>query len=136
MKDQRFEISAHFLGHRRSVSALFDGYGWRVEADGVPVAAKSLDQAIRAAQMHVGELVGRVGRRPGWGLRVETSSVSASYGDPDPEAVLMPGGAADPHSLVARIRDRWNDGDSAPAALENAVEIAWAYMGRRRQRAA
>lgn len=138
---ERFELSAHFLEHRRKVSASFDGISWTVTGDSGPVAVRNLDQAIKVAHQQVGQLLRPVGRRGGWGLRVEVASVAASYGEPDPlEPVLPGGGRVDPNSLVARIRSRWQAGDSPESALDNALEIVRAYIGRgrrgKRQRAA
>jgi hypothetical protein len=131
-----FELSAHFIDHRRVVSASFDGIGWQVETASGPVAVRTVDQAIRVARQQIGEMLRRVNRRPGWGLRVAVGPVAASYGDPDPEATFLPGGRADPSSLVARIYSRWRDGDSALSALDNALEIVGAYAGRPLRRAA
>lgn len=131
-----FELSAHFIDRRRVVSATFDGIGWEVRTASGPVAVRTTDQAIRVARQQIGEMLRWVDHRPGWGLRVSVGPVAASYGDPDPEATFVPGGRADPNSLVARIYSRWRDGDSAISALDNALEIVGAYAGRRRRRAA
>lgn len=134
--DRGFALSAHFIGSRRSVEANFDGYGWTVDTASGPVSVRDIDQAIRIARQSIGELLRRVGRRPGWGLRVEVAGVAASYGEPDPEEVSFPsGGRADPNSLVARIRGRWHHGDSPESALDNALEIVRGYAGRRRRSA-
>ena len=134
--DRGFALSAHFIGNRRSVEAVFDGYSWTVETVSGPVSVRDIDQAIRIARQSIGELLRRVGRRPGWGLRVEVAGVAASYGEPDPEEVSFPsGGRADPNSLVARIRARWRHGDSPESALDNALEIVRGYAGRSRRSA-
>lgn len=135
-ENNRFELKAHFLGTRRSVSADNDGTGWQVQTDSGLVAARSLEQAIRIAEQQIGELLRKAGGRPGWGLHVVAGPASASYGAPDPlEATFPGGGAADSNSLVARIYSRWKPGDSPVAALENALAIVRAYLdrgGRRR----
>jgi len=126
-----FELKAHFLGTRRSVSAEPDGLGWLVQTESGQRRASSLEQAIRIAEQHVGELLRRVGNKPGWGLRVSAGNVAASYGDPDPLEVSFPGGGqADPDSLVARIYATWNPGSGPAAALQNALKIVRAYLGR------
>lgn len=135
-ENQGFELRAHFLGTRRSVSAAADGYGWQVTTEAGTVAVSSVEQAIKVARQHIGEFLRRVDHKPGWGLRVQVGSVAAPYGDPDPEEVVFPGGPADPNSLVSRIRNRWQPGDSPTAALENAIEIIRAYAGRSRRQAA
>ncbi|HEY0392006.1 MAG TPA: hypothetical protein VGC63_09875 [Solirubrobacterales bacterium] len=134
--DRGFALSAHFIDNRRSVEAIFDGYSWTVETVSGPVSVRDIDQAIRIARQSIGELLRRVDRRPGWGLRVEVADVAASYGEPDPEEVSFPsGGRADPNSLVARIRGRWRQGDSPESALDNALEIVRGYAGRSRRSA-
>lgn len=135
-ENQDFELQAHFLGARRSVSATADGYGWQVTTGAGTMAVGSIEQAIKVARQHIGEFLRKIDRKPGWGLRVQVGSVAASYGDPDPEEVVFPGGPADPNSLVSRIRNRWQPGDSPLAALENAIEIIKAYAGRSRRQAA
>lgn len=125
----QFQLQAHFLSSRRSVVAISDGYGWDVTTEAGSIAVRSLEQAIRVAQQHMGEFLRRIDRKPGWGLRVEVAGVAASYGDPDPQATFVPGPPAAPDELVARIRDRWQPGDSPIAALENAVEIVKGYAG-------
>jgi len=129
-----FKLSAHFLEHRRRVSAQFDGISWTVANNDGQVAARGLNQAIRLAHQFVGQLLRPVGRREGWGLRVEVAGVAASYGEPDPLEPVFPGASADPNSLVARIRSRWQIGDSPESALENAFEIVRAYAGKRHWR--
>jgi len=126
---QGFQLKAHFLGKHRSVAATTDGYGWQVTTESGQVAVSSIEQAIRVARQHIGEFLRRVEHKPGWGLRVEVGPVAASYGEPDPEEVVFPGGSADPNSLVSRIRTRWHSGDSPVAALENAIEIFKGYAG-------
>jgi hypothetical protein len=134
---QGFELRAHFLGTRRSVSAAPDGFGWQVQTDSGHLEARSLEQAIRIAEQHTGELLRRVERRPGWGLSVIAGPASASYGEPDPLQVALPGGRpASSDSLVARIHSRWNPGSSPVSALQNAVQIIRAYLGSGRGRAA
>jgi hypothetical protein len=134
---QGFELRAHFLGTRRSVSAEPDGFGWQVQTDSGRLEARSLEQAIRIGEQHIGELLRRVERKPGWGLTVTAGSASASYGEPDPLQVALPGGRpASPDSLVARIYSRWNPGSSPVAALQNALQIVRAYLGSGRGRAA
>lgn len=130
---QSFELRAHFLDQRRSVSARFDGISWTVATDDGQLAARDLNQAIRIAHQQVGQLLRRVGHREGWGLRVEVAGVAASYGEPDPLQPFLPGGRADPNSLVARIRSRWQEGDSPEAALANALDLVRAYLGRGRR---
>lgn len=132
---ERFELSAHFLEHRRKMSASFDGIIWTVNSDSGQVAVRDLNQAIKVAHQQIGQLLRPIGRRRGWGLRVEVASVAASYGEPDPlEPVFPGGGRADPKSLVARIWSRWQVGDSPESALDNALEIVRAYAGRCRRR--
>lgn len=126
---QGFQLKAHFLGNHRSIAAATDGYGWQVTTDSGQIAVSSVEQAIRVARQHIGEFLRKVDHKPGWGLRVDVGPVAASYGDPDPEEVIFPGGAADPNSLVSRIRSRWQAGDSPIAALENALEIVKGYAG-------
>jgi hypothetical protein len=135
-ENSKFELTAHFLGNRRSVAATPDGYGWQVTTDAGVVEVRSLEQAIRVARQHIGELLRKIDRKPGWGLRVQVGPVAASYGDPDPQEAVFPGGRVDPNELVARIRDRWDPGGSPVAALENALEIVKAYAGRARRQAA
>jgi hypothetical protein len=135
-ENQGFELKAHFLGTRRSVSAGPDGYGWEVVTDQGRVEVRSLEQAIRIAEQHIGELLRRVGRKPGWGLRVIAGPAAASYGDPDPQETSLPGQPTKPDALVARIRSRWQSGDSPVAALENALQIVRAYVGKSRRQAA
>lgn len=129
-ENQRFELKAHFLGVRRSVSAEATGLGWQIETDSSRFEVRSFERAVQAAEQHIGELLRRVGRKPGWGLRVVAGPASALYGDPDPLAPAMPGGPpAPPDSLVARIHPRWTPGDSPVAALQNALQIVRAYLG-------
>jgi hypothetical protein len=127
---QSFQLSAHFLDNRRKVHATFDGLSWTVATDGGQLAAPDLNRAIRVAHQHIGQLLRRVGRRDGWRLRVEVAGVATSYGEPDPLEPVFPGGPADPNSLVSRIRARWQDGASPEAALDNALEVVRAYLGR------
>jgi hypothetical protein len=90
---------------------------------------------LRIAEQHVGELLRRVHRKPSWGLTVVAGTASASYGTPDPLAGGgFGGGGASPDSLVARIHSRWKPGDSPVSALENALQIARAYLGEGRGR--
>jgi hypothetical protein len=136
-ENRGFELRAHFLQTRRSVRARPTGLGWQVETDADRVEVRTLEQAVRIAEQHIGELLRRVGRRPGWGLSVIAGSASAFYGEPDPMQVAVPGGrGASPDSLVARIRSRWKQGDSPVSALQNALQIVRGYLGRSGRRAA
>jgi hypothetical protein len=121
-----FRLAAQVLGTQRSAAATGDGTGYVVQTDAGPLAARSLNEAIRLARDHIGRFLHEADRRHAtWGLLVQVGEVSAVYGD----WPLLP--AAGPPStrrtsLVARIRDRWRGG-SAISALENALEIVRAY---------
>lgn len=132
-----FTLNAQVLGDQRTVSAEEDGLGITVTTSHGLRRARSVEDAIRIARDDFGEFL-RHAQRPGvpWGLSVAVSGVSAYYGD---VRFCRAGGGGAPlpdSDLVVRIRRRWHDGQGPHAALENAIEIIHAYVGRGRSRQA
>ncbi len=88
-------------------------------ADAARMAARELGSFLEAAQRH---------GQP-WGLKVAVGEVAAVYG-----SWPLLSGPAEPRprpSLIARIRRLWRDSDGPLGALDNAIKIVEAYLGRR-----
>ena len=128
---QLFSLTAQVLGTQYLVGVDNDGTGIVVHTPEGPEAARTLVEAERLAHRAMAMILRR-GERPGvpWGLLVSVADVQAVYG----EWPLLPG-AGEPSSPertpVARIRAEWRDGDGPLRALENAMRIVEAYVGRR-----
>jgi hypothetical protein len=128
---QLFALEAQKCGTERHTEAVPDGHAIIVYLDGQPVAARSSNDAIRLAHDYIGEFL-KSAQRGGapWGLRVTVPGGVAVYG----EWPLVGGGGGSPdfrNAPLVRIRNRWHD--SGPlSALENAIEIIRAYVGRGR----
>lgn len=136
-----FVLSAHVLGRTRAVSCESDGFGLTLTIGGEPRRVSNVREAIRLARDDIGTFLRRADtREKPWGLHMSAGGVSASYGSPAPGTVSFPvlsGPPADPNSLVARIRARYNDDNGTPMeALANAIEIIRAYTERSDRRAA
>jgi hypothetical protein len=127
-----FTLSAQVFGDQRTVSAEQDALGITVTTSRGPQHARNLNDALRLAREDLGEFLRR-GERSGvpWGLCVRVAGVSAFYGDVRFCRSGGGGGGGLPSSeLVVRIRRRWHDNQGPTAALENALEIIRAYLGR------
>ncbi len=76
-----FSLEAQVLGTPLNVSAESDGSGITVHTSAGPVAARSVNDAIRIARRDMGEflLPAQHGDRP-WGLRVTVAGAQAVYG--------------------------------------------------------
>jgi hypothetical protein len=128
---QLFSLTAQVLGTQYAVSVDNDGTGIVVHAPDGPQAARTLAEAERLAHRAMAMILRRA-ERPGvpWGLLVSVAGVQAVYG----EWPLLPG-PAEPsrpqRTPVSRIREEWRDGDGPLKALENAMRIIEAYVGRR-----
>lgn len=132
-----FTLSAQVFGDQRTASAEQDALGITVTTSRGPQHARNLNDALRLARDDLGDFLRR-GERSGvpWGLCVSVAGVSAYYGDVR-FCRSGGGGSALPSSeLVVRIRCRWHDTQGPTAALENALEIIRAYLGRRSERRA
>jgi hypothetical protein len=128
---QLFSLTAQVLGRRYTVSVDNDGTGLVVHTPGGSHATRMLADAERLAHREMGMILRRA-EQPGvpWGLHVSASSAQAIYGD----WPMLPG-PFEPsrlkHTPVARIYQMWHDGDGPLRALENAMKIVKAYVGRR-----
>jgi hypothetical protein len=102
-----------------------------VRTPGGAHSARTITDAEHQAHRAMGMILRRA-ERPGvpWGLLVEVGSVRAVYG----EWPLLPGPGAPAtreRSPVVMIRGEWRDGDGSLKALDNAMRIVHAYIGRR-----
>ncbi|MCD6726127.1 MAG: hypothetical protein LT070_02695 [Solirubrobacteraceae bacterium] len=130
-----FTLSAQVFGDQRTVSAEQDALGITVTTSRGPQHARNLNDALRLARDDLGDFLRR-GERPGvpWGLCVSVAGVSAYYGDVRFCCSGGGGGGLPSSELVVRIRRRWHDTQGPSAALENALEIIRAYLGRGSER--
>lgn len=132
-----FSLIAHICGQELAVSATSDGPGWVIETHAGQQVVGRFETALRLARNEIGSYLRRARRDQPWGLVVQAGGSSAIYGTPNPAAgVVLGGRPGDPNSVVARIRRRWQDGDSPISALENAIEIIRALVERSHRTAA
>jgi hypothetical protein len=132
-----FTLSAQVFGDQRTVSAEQDALGVTVTTAHGPQHARNLNDAIHLARDDLGEFLRR-GVRSGvpWGLCVSVAGVSAYYGDVRFCRGAGGGGQLPSSELVVRIRRRWHNSQGPTAALENALDIIRAYLGRGSERRA
>lgn len=133
-----FTLDAQVLGDQRNIRAESDGLGITVHTSRGPVRARHVNDAIRIAHDDLGEFLRPAHQRSGvpWGLCVSVAGVSSYYGDVRFCRGGGGGGGLPQSELVVRIRARWHDGQGPLAALENALDIVRAYLGREGRRAA
>lgn len=126
-----FSLQAQVVGRQYRVSAEHDATGIVVHTPSGPVAARSVNDAIRIAHRHIGLVLQRA-QRPGipWGLLVSAGGVQAVYGE-SPLLQVPVDTRRQPESPVSRLRRQWHDGDGPLAALENAMAIVRHYVARR-----
>ena len=99
-----------------------------------PQHARNLNDALRLTREDLGKFLRR-GERSGvpWVLCVSVAGVAAYYGDVRfcrSGGGVGGGGRLPSTELVVRIRRRWHDNQGPTAALENALDIISAYLGR------
>lgn len=126
---QLFSLDAQKCGVERHARAEADGLGITVYTDGHPHRTRSSTDAITIARDYIGEFLrsAQGGGTP-WGLRVTVNDGVAVYG----EWPLVPSAGGNPSfqsTPLVTIRNRWRDA-SALSALENAIQIIRAYVGR------
>jgi hypothetical protein len=124
-----FSLDAQVLGVERHVSVERTASGLIVNGPDGAKRARSLAEAARIAARELGSFLERAQRKGApWGLKVAVGQVAAVYG-----AWPLMSGPAEPGvrpSLIARIRALWRDSDGPLGALENAIKIVDAYVGR------
>ena len=124
-----FSPDAQVLGVEHHVSVDQTPNGLIVNGPSGGLRARSLAEAARIAARELGSFLERAQRKGvPWGLKVAVGEVAAVYG----AWPLMPG-PAEPRprpSSIARIRRLWRDSDGPLGALENALKIVEAYLGR------
>jgi hypothetical protein len=136
-----FSISGHVNGQLMSVSGQRSGGGIALLLGGRPVAAASLDAALRLVAQELGPQLERAQRTSSaWGVYVAAGTASALFGDPWPLGQPTPAITGPPpkrSAPVARIHDAWRNRDGSPlGALEAALKIIEAYAERGPQAAA
>lgn len=131
-----FSLQAHLFTETRFASLDQVGDRLILSTRSGQRQVRTVDDGIRLARMEIGSFLKRAERSTPWGLTVSVGGVSASYGEPLPGSVPRVGPPPDPNSALVKIFSRWRPGDSAIAALDNAIELIRAYLGRRRRRAA
>jgi hypothetical protein len=126
-----FTLRAQVFGNPHTVSVDDDGLGVTITTPTGTRRVRNVESAVRTARQDLTEFLMPAQRHDApWGLCVSVAGVSAYYGD---VRFCGGGGRGNPlpqNELVVRIRRRWHDNQGPLAALENALEIVQAYVGR------
>jgi hypothetical protein len=131
-----FTLIARIVGDVRTVTVTSDGMTYIVTTATATQQVRTLRQAIQLAREEIGNfLVSAERTKAPWGLYLSVANVCTFYGDTPPRVPRAGGAPLPPDELINRIREEYKKGGPI-AALQNAIRIIEAYLGRRGHRAA
>jgi hypothetical protein len=131
-----FTLVARIVAEVRTVTVTSDGSNYIITTETATRAARSLRDAIRLARDEIGNfLVSAERTKAPWGLYLSVANVCTFYGDAPPSVPRAGGAPLPPDELINRIRDEYKQGGPV-SALQNAIRIVEAYLGRRQRAAA
>jgi hypothetical protein len=131
-----FTLIARIVGEVRTVTVTSDGSGYIVASGAARRPARTLRQAIQLAREEVGTfLVSAERTKAPWGLYLSVAGVCTFYGDAPPNVPRVASAPLPQDELISRIRDEYKKGGPI-AALQNAIRIIEAYLGRGHRAAA
>lgn len=125
-----FTLIARIVADVRTVTVSSDGTTYFVNSSAGTRTVRTLRQALRLARDELGHfLVNAERTKAPWGLYVSVANVCAFYGEAPPNVPRGGGAPLPPDELINRIRAEYKAGGPI-AALQNAIRIVEAYLGR------